>query len=74
VSELSAFEIEMAIDEVKRHKSPGINLIPEEIIQAGNLSTRSEIHNLINSVWNEEEFPEEWKESIIVRPYLYEGR
>jgi hypothetical protein len=27
---------------------------------------RSEIHELITSIWNEEEIPEEWKESIIV--------
>jgi hypothetical protein len=25
-----------------------------------------EIHKLINSIWNKEELPEEWKESIIV--------
>jgi len=27
---------------------------------------RSEIHELINSIWNKEELPEEWKESVIV--------
>jgi hypothetical protein len=26
----------------------------------------SEIHKLINSVWNKEELPDQWKESIIV--------
>jgi hypothetical protein len=26
----------------------------------------SAIHKLINSVWNKEELPEQWKESIIV--------
>jgi hypothetical protein len=25
-----------------------------------------EIHKLINSIWNEKEFPDQWKESIIV--------
>jgi hypothetical protein len=25
------------------------------------------IHKLINSVWNKEELPDQWKESIIVR-------
>jgi len=64
----------MAIDELKRHKSPGINLIPVEIIQAGSSSTRSEIHKFIHLVWNEEELPEEWKESTIVRTHLQEGR
>jgi len=30
---------------------------------------RREIHKLINSLWNKEEFPEEWKESIVVPIY-----
>jgi sorting nexin-29 len=28
-----------------------------------------DIHKLINSIWNEEELPKEWKESIIVAIY-----
>jgi len=29
----------------------------------------SEIHKLIISIWNKEELPEEWKESIIIPIY-----
>ena len=32
----------------------------------------SEINKLINSIWNKEELPEEWKESITV-PIYKEG-
>jgi hypothetical protein len=28
---------------------------------------QSEIHELINSIWNKEELPDQWKESIIVQ-------
>jgi len=56
----------MAIEKLKRHKSPGINQIPAELIKAEGRTLRSEIHKLINSIWNKEELPEEWKESIIV--------
>jgi hypothetical protein len=35
VPEPSAFEFELAIEKVKNHKSPGIDQIPEELIQAG---------------------------------------
>jgi len=28
-----------------------------------------QIHKLVNSVWNEDEFPVEWKESIVVPIY-----
>jgi hypothetical protein len=35
VPEPSAFEVEMAIEKVKSHKSPGIDQIPAELIKAG---------------------------------------
>jgi hypothetical protein len=40
--------------------------IQAEAIHAGCSTIRSEIHNLINIVWNKEELAEEWKELIIV--------
>jgi hypothetical protein len=66
VPEPSAFEVEMAIEKLKRHKSPGIDQIPAELIKARGRIIRSEIHKLIISIWNKEELPEEWKESVIV--------
>jgi hypothetical protein len=56
----------MANEKIKRHKAPGIDLIPAELIKSRGRTIRCEIHKLINSVWNKEDFPEEWKESIIV--------
>jgi len=44
VPEPSAFEVEMAIDKLKRHKSPGIDQISAELIKAGGRTIRSEIH------------------------------
>jgi hypothetical protein len=51
---------------LKSHKSPGIDPVPAELIKAGDRTIRYEIHNLIISIWNKEELPEEWKKSIIV--------
>jgi hypothetical protein len=51
---------------MKRYKSPSINQIPAELIQAGDNTLRSEIHKFINSVWNEEKLPQQWKEFISV--------
>jgi hypothetical protein len=48
--EPSAFEVEMAIEKLKRHKSPGIDQIPAELIKAGGRIIRSEIHKLIISI------------------------
>jgi len=35
LAELSAFEFEKATEKLKRHKSPGIDQIPAEMIKAG---------------------------------------
>jgi len=63
--EPSTFEIELAIEKLKSHKSPGIVHIPTELIKTRGRTTRSEIHKLIISIRNKEELPEEWKESVI---------
>jgi hypothetical protein len=69
VPELSAFGVEMAIEKLKRHKSPGIDQNPAELIKARGRKIRYEIHKLIISIWNKEELPDEWIESIIVLIY-----
>jgi len=66
VSEPSAFQVELAIEKLKSHKSPGIDQIPPELIKARSKTIHYEIHKLIISIWNKEELPEEWKELIIV--------
>jgi hypothetical protein len=69
VPEHSDSEFEMAIEKLKSHKSPGIDQIPAELIKAESRTICSGIHKLIYSIWNEEELPEQWKESIIVPIY-----
>jgi hypothetical protein len=59
-------EVEIAIAKLKKYKSPGSDEIPAELIQAGGEILLSAIHKLINSVWNKEELPYQWKESITV--------
>ena len=68
-SEPSAFEVELAIEKLKSHKSPGIDQIPAELIKAGGITIHYEIHKLIISIWNREDLPEEWKEAIIIPMY-----
>jgi len=63
VPEPSAFEFEMAIEKLKRHRSPGIDQVPPELIKAGGRTVHSVIHKLM------EELPKEWKESIILPIY-----
>jgi len=69
VPEPSAFEVELAIEKLKSHKSPGTDQIPAELIKAGGRAIHVEIHKLIISIWNKEDTPEEWKEPTILCIY-----
>jgi hypothetical protein len=69
VPEPSAFVVELAIEKLKSHKSPGFDQIPAELIKTGGRTVCFEIHKLIISIGNKEELPEGWKKSIIVPIY-----
>jgi len=67
--EPGACEVEMVIERQKRNKSPGIDQIPAEMMKTGSRTIRYEIPKLIYSIWNKEELPEGWKDSIVVPIY-----
>jgi hypothetical protein len=50
VPEPSALEVELAIEKLKRHKSPGIDQIPAELIKARDKTIRCEVYKLIISI------------------------
>ena len=60
VSGPGAFNVEMAIEKLKSHKSPGTVQITADLIKAWGRRIGCEIHKLITSVWNKEELPEEF--------------
>jgi len=66
VPEPNAAVVELAIDKLKSHKSPGIDQIPTKLIKAGCRTICLEIHEIITSIGKKEKLPEEWKESIII--------
>jgi hypothetical protein len=66
VPEPSPVEEETVIGKFKSYKSPGTDQIPAELIKVGGKTLCSEVHKLICSVWNKEELPQQWKESIFV--------
>jgi hypothetical protein len=72
VPEPSLVEVEIAIGKLKSFKSPGTDQILAELIKAGGKTLCSEIHKLICCIWNKEELPQQWKESIIV-PFHKKG-
>jgi hypothetical protein len=61
----SHLEIEISMAKLNKYKSPGSDQIPAEQYEAGG-ETVFVIQKLITSIWNKEELPDQWKESIIV--------
>jgi hypothetical protein len=66
VPEISLIKVENVIGKLKRYKSLGADQILAKLIKAGGETLHYEIYELICSVWNEEELPQQWKESITV--------
>jgi hypothetical protein len=66
VSQPRASEIEVAVGRLKRYKSPGVGQIPAQLVQARAEKLRSDIHEFVKLIWNKEEMPHQWKESIVV--------
>jgi hypothetical protein len=62
-------EVEITVSNLKNNKSSDSDRIPAELIQAVGEILGSEIHELINSVWNKEELSVQCKVSIIVPVY-----
>jgi hypothetical protein len=54
VPEPSPFKVEIAIAKLERFKSPDIDQILAELIQAGGDTLQSEIHKLTDSIWSKE--------------------
>jgi hypothetical protein len=54
---------------LKKYKSPDSDEIPAELIQTRGEMLQSATYKLINSIWNKEELPDQWKESINVPVY-----
>jgi len=52
----------LAIENLKSHKSPGIDQIRAELIKTGGRTIHHDIHKLITSIWNKEKLPEKRKE------------
>jgi len=61
VPEPRVFEFELATEELKCQKTSGIDQIPTELIKTGGRTICYQIDKLTISIWNKDEFPEEWE-------------
>ena len=59
-------EIEDAIKTMKKGKSPGVDNIPGELIQAGGEYMTTALHNICNKIWKNGKWPENWTKSLVI--------
>jgi hypothetical protein len=69
VPQHSLVKVAIATGKLKRYKSPGTDQILAKLIKAGGEMLHSEKLKFIHSIWNKEELPQQWKESITVSTY-----
>ena len=60
----SAFDMEMAIEKCSRYKSSSVLQVPAELTQAAGTVVCSQIHKLINYIWNKDDLPQQWKRAV----------
>jgi hypothetical protein len=70
----SHLEVEIAVTKLNKYKSPGSDQILAELIRAGGETLVSVIHKFVNSIWNKEKLPDQWKESVIVPIHKKDGK
>ena len=59
-------ETKIAIDKLKKNKSPGMDNIYPEMIKFGGEPLVSSIQHLCNRIWEQEKIPEEWEIGTII--------
>ncbi|XP_060080646.1 uncharacterized protein LOC132560005 [Ylistrum balloti] len=63
----STEEVQRAIKKLRNGKSPGIDSITAELIKANTNFPITNIHELMEAIWREEQIPESWKKGLIIK-------
>ena len=59
-------EVEWAVKELKRNKSPGSDNVSAELIQEGGEATTKIMHKLCNEILRTKKWPSLWTESVLI--------
>ena len=66
-SPITVEEVRVAIRKLKNNRSPGKDLITGEILKAIGETSVQKLTVILNSVWESEVVPRDWKRGIIVK-------
>ena len=64
---ISKDEIRSAQGDMKSGKAPGIDNLTADLLRADTDTTVSVLHDLFNTIWEEESVPEDWCKGLIVK-------
>ena len=59
-------EVEAAVKALKKGKSPGVDNIPAELVQAGGEAMITALHTICSKIWQTGEWPTPWTQSLII--------
>ena len=59
-------EVEAAVKSLKKGKSAGADNVPAELVQAGGEAMISALLTICNKIWQTEEWPTPWTQSLII--------
>ena len=66
-------EVNKAIKQMTSGKAPGPDAIPAEVYKTGGETIRNQLTSLFQSMWNEEQLPQEFRDATIVHIYKRKG-
>jgi hypothetical protein len=69
IPEPTTTEVYDTIRKMKDNRAPGEDAITAKLIKKGGKHLWENIHQLIVSVWNKEEIPEEWRTAVLCPIY-----
>ena len=65
--QITMVEVKGALKSLKNGKTPGCDNIPPEAWKEGGTVWAKVLHALLNKIWNEEDIPQDWKVSLLVK-------
>ena len=66
-------EVSKAIKQMTSGKAPGPDTIPVEVFKTGGETIRSQLTSLFQTMWNQEQLPQEFRDATIVHIYKRKG-
>ena len=59
-------EVAAAVKSLKKGKLPGVDNIPEELVQANGEDVTTALTTICNKIWQTEEWPTPWTQSLVI--------